>query len=127
MKIINPRHPDQDYNLPSKKWVVEEFVPFFFSYMENVQLRMYKAKFDCDDFASWFKLLARAAHSHSSGTAESLALFEIWYEAQGTGGVHGHHAINAFYAKRWYFIEPQNGRLYDLTEKEINSIFHVIC
>jgi hypothetical protein len=123
---VSPRQPDANYNVPKLSWVKEKLIPFYFSWIKGQQLSEYSEKFDCDDFSTWFRMLAKACHRHSTGTAESLSVFEIWYNAQGTGGVNGNHSIIAVYTGKWVFIEPQNGSIYQLTKDEINSIFHVI-
>ena len=126
-KWVAPRHPDADYNMPTLKWVKETFIPFYFAWLIEHKINTYDLKFDCDDFSTWFRMLTKVCHRHSTGTAETLSVFEIWYNAQGTGGVHGNHSIIAVYTGRWAFIEPQNGREYKLTQQEIDSIFHVIA
>lgn len=124
--VYKKTFPDGVYNMPTSKWLEEEYIPFYIGVLKELDLYEWTEKFDCDNFASLFRALAHISHRKSNGNGEGLAVAEIHYTAAGTNGVYGDHAINMAYTDEgWVFIEPQNGSMKKLTEAEQKSIFYV--
>lgn len=124
--VYKKTFPDEVYNMPTSKWLKEEYIPFYVGVLKELGLYEWTEKFDCDDFSCLFRTLAHISHRKSKGTSEGITVAEIHYTAAGTNGVYGDHAINMAYTDEgWVFIEPQNGSMKKLTESEQKSIFYV--
>ncbi len=111
---------DTVYDVPTKNWIQNVFVPALNVRINN---RNYILQgFDCDNFSSQAYVLASDL---SYGNKSQLAIGEIHYiKDSGIG-----HAINFIIVKgnRDYeilFLEPQNGQIIKLSEKEILSCSH---
>ncbi len=114
---------DSNYNMPTKNWIKLEFSPFFMGILRNLSLP-YSFKFDCDDYASLYRVLAQICHKKSAGNGEGIAVAEIMYKPHWANGMN--HAINGAYTDEgWVFIEPQGGQIIKLTQEEIDTIYYV--
>lgn len=85
------------------------------------------ARFDCNHFASYYVAKAQTgyylANFHSSTTAQTLALAEVWYRPG--GGTKGHAIVAAQTDRGLLFIEPQTGGTLTLSAVERASVFLV--
>jgi hypothetical protein len=110
---------DSAYHLVKKDWIFQSLYPFFRAEMERWGVVQWSKKFDCEDFARTFKVLAQACHLKSRGQEDGIAIGEIDY-TQESGE---YHCINvAFTDVGVVFMEPQSGKELKLTENEKNSI-----
>ena len=101
---------------------MEKFYPFFVGKLNELGVSVWDNKWDCEDFASFFKSMAQVCHKKSSGTAEGLAIGEIYYHQDGDG--EGNHAINVIFTENGpIFFEPQQGLPVKLSDTEIKSIY----
>ena len=102
---------------------MEKFYPFFVSKLNELGISVWDNKWDCEDFSSFFKSMAQVCHRASSGTAEGLAIGEIYYHKDGDD--EGNHAINVIFAENGpIFFEPQQGMPVKLSVKEMASIYY---
>lgn len=114
---------DKDYNVASLKWLMEKFYPFYVKKLEELGVSVWDSKWDCDDFSSFFRSLAQICHKKSSGTAEGIAIGEIYYHQDGDN--EGNHAINVIFGETSpIFFEPQQGLPKKLSAAEMNSIYY---
>lgn len=110
---------DDQYSIIKKDWLFSSFYPFFSAELERLGVVQWSKKFDCEDFARMFKILAQACHLNSRGSTEGIAIGEIDY-CKGDGE---YHCINAaFTEKGLVFLEPQTGKELFLSTKEYDSI-----
>lgn len=114
---------DDEYNLVKESWVFEKFYPWFEDELDRYHIKGWHKRFDCDDFASLFRILAQVCHLQSGGSAKGLGIGEIFFESE---KLQGPHAINAVLVENGpIFIEPQTGKKLELTQNEKNSIYRV--
>jgi hypothetical protein len=130
---------DKDYFCPTLDMVKNEMFPKYWKWLASLKLTKWVHKWDCDNFADAFKLFCCGYYQQEiESTAEGIAIGVINYKANSKAedGMKGAHAINIVYVdngknddgtNNFYpvFIEPQNGKLYNLTEEEFNSIWTV--
>lgn len=113
---------DENFNLPKGEWIFNKFYPWFQGELARYGVAEWNKKFDCDDFAAFFRILAQICHKKSKGSTDGLAIGEIHYESEKLGP----HAINAVLTEKGpIFIEPQTGEQLILTKYEENSIYRV--
>jgi hypothetical protein len=112
---------DQDYALPACNWLLNEFSPWFVGYCKGEGLE-YASTWDCDDFASMFRIKVVEAHFRNGRNPnEGVAVAEVWYTRdEGVG-----HAINLAVVDGGVpcFIEPQIGKKLELTDAEKRSVY----
>ncbi len=110
---------DFSYNLPKSSWVFNALYPFFRGEMKRWGVLEWSEKFDCEDFAQTFRVLAKACHHKSSGSAQGIAVGEIDYQRD--DGVN--HCINTLFTEKGLiFFEPLTGKSLILSDEEIASI-----
>jgi hypothetical protein len=113
---------DENFNLPKSEWIFDKFYPWFHEELTRYGVSEWNKKFDCDDFAAFFRILAQICHKKSKGSTDGLAVGEIHYDQENTGP----HAINVVLTEKGpIFIEPQTGEQLILTKNEQNSIYRV--
>jgi hypothetical protein len=113
---------DASYNVTSLSWIMEKFYPFYVKKLEELGVSVWDGKWDCEDFSSLFKNLAQVCHRKSKGTADGIAIGEVYYH-QDNDNV-GNHAINVIFTDgEPVFFEPQQGLPVKLSAKEMNSIY----
>lgn len=119
---------DSYYAFPTQEWIEEKFVGYFENYLKAYGLKFWtKESYDCDDFALGFMTEARKAHriSRNAPAKTSLAVGFMTYTADGTEGIHGRHAANIAIVGsdilECVTLEPQSGKITNLTPKEIAS------
>lgn len=109
---------DASYARPTLRWLTGAFWDTFREDRFG-KVGAYERKNDCDNWARAYAQLAQDCHSISTGSdAEALAVGEMFYTKR-TG--EGHAIICAFTDEGRKFIEPQNGRVIELTESELIS------
>lgn len=110
---------DANFNLPKSSWVFNSLYPFFRGEMKRWGVLEWSDKFDCEDFSQTFRVLAKACHYKSSGSAQGIAIGEIDYERSDGE----YHCINTLFTEKgliWF--EPQTGKSLILSDEEITSI-----
>ena len=113
---------DKEYNIPTLKWTMEKFYPFYVKKLEELGVSVWDNKWDCEDFSSFFKSLAQICHRKSKGSAEGIAIGEIYYHQDGDN--EGNHAINVIFLENGpIFFEPQQGLPVKLSAAEMNSVY----
>ena len=130
---------DTDYFCPTLDIVKNELFPKYWTWLQSLKLSKWVHRWDCDNFADAFKLFACGYYQQViESTANGIAVGVIFYKANSRAedGLRGGHAINIVYidngknddgTNNFYpiFIEPQNGKIYNLTQEEFNSIWTV--
>lgn len=119
--------PDRNYALPDKRWVLNDFYPWYKKELMRLGGQEWSEAWDCDDFARMFACLMQLSHRNAVGRgeakesfAEGIACAEIHYHmANGTA-----HAINAIITKEGgeikpVFIEPQTGMIEPVPDNSI--------
>ncbi len=113
---------DENYNIPTTEWVFNKFYPWFQGELKRYGVSEWTKKFDCDDFAAFFRILAQICHKKSKGTTDGLAIGEVHYEQSDAS----FHAVNVVLTEKGpIFIEPQTGQQLILTKDEEKSIYRV--
>ena len=127
---------DTDYFCPTLDLVQRELFPKYWTWLQSLKLTRWMHKWDCDNFADAFKLFSCGYYQQTiESIANGIAIGVIYYEANSRAetGLKGGHAINIIYidngknndrTNNFYpiFIEPQNGKIYKLTQEEFDSI-----
>jgi hypothetical protein len=130
---------DKDYFCPTLDMVRDELFPKYWQWLKSLKLTRWVHRWDCDNFADAFKLFSCGYYEQTiESTANGIAIGVINYMAiaKAENNLSGGHAINIVYIDdgknddgsdnfRPIFIEPQNGKIYNLTEQEFNSIWTV--
>jgi hypothetical protein len=84
------------------------------------------SRYDCNHFAALYIAIAQTDYAvaawHSSTTAQTLALAELWYVPGGIGNK-GHAIVQAETERGTLYIEPQNGQLLTLTAAELRTVY----
>jgi hypothetical protein len=132
--LPNPRNcvaGDVSYFCPTRESVQNNLYPNFKNWLVSLNLGKWYHKWDCDNFSDAFKVFCDGYYfNHIESDAESIAVGIIHYvaERRAESGVAGAHAGNLIYLDNlsngitMNYFEPQNGRLYDLSDGEFRSI-----
>lgn len=131
---------DADYFCPTKHMITQEIFPRYWNWLNSLNLTRWYHRWDCDNFADAFKLFACGYYQKNiDSDANGIAVGVINYVAvaKAEDNMQGAHAINMIYVQdniqdtdgsnnfSLFFLEPQNGRIYTLTQEEFNSIYMV--
>jgi len=130
---------DTNYFCPTIEMVTNELFPKYWTCLQSLKLTKWVHKWDCDNFADAFKLFCCGYYDQNiESDANGIAIGVINYRAnsKAENGLQGGHAINIVYIDdgknddgsdnfRPIFIEPQNGKIYNLSQEEFNSIWTV--
>jgi hypothetical protein len=130
---------DSDYFCPTLDMVKDEIFPKYWQWLASLKLTKWVHKWDCDNFADAFKLFACGYYDQvidSEANGISVGVINYMANSKAENGLQGGHAINIVYidngknddgSNNFYpiFIEPQNGKIYNLTAEEFNSIWTV--
>ena len=130
---------DRNYFCPTREMVQNEFAPKYWQWLSSLRLTKWVHRWDCDNFADAFKLFACGYYEQViESTANGIAIGIVHYmaDARAESGLQGGHAINIIYTEgmknddgsdsfELIFLEPQNGRIYQLKPQEFNSIWTV--
>lgn len=130
---------DKDYFCPTREMITEELFPKYWQWLTSLRLTKWVHKWDCDNFADAFKLFAcgyyeQVIESNANGIA--VGVINYMANSRAENGLAGGHAINIIYTDDGknddgtdniglVFLEPQNGRIYNLKQEEFNSIWTV--
>ena len=130
---------DSNYFCPTKELVINEIFPRYWKWMQSLKWSRWVHRWDCDNFADAFKLFSCGYYEQViDSSANGIAIGVINYMAnqRAEDGIKGGHAINTIYAQdqknddgtdnfNLLFLEPQNGKFYNLTQEEFDSIWTV--
>ena len=130
---------DTNYFCPTIDMVRNELFPKYWTWLQSLKLTKWVHKWDCDNFADSFKLFSCGYYEQNiESDANGIAVGVIHYKAnsKAENGLQGGHAINIVYIDdgknddgsdnfRPIFIEPQNGKIYNLSQEEFDSIWTV--
>jgi hypothetical protein len=125
--------PDATYSLYSLNYITGKGYNKFKNWLFKRGILGWRYTFDCDNYAEAFRVFLQIVHTKAQkGKADNyrkqaVAIGVIWYEKDGWGG----HAINLIVTKEEEnlvvkFVEPQNGKVMELTQTELESIFFVL-
>lgn len=130
---------DKDYYCPSLEVVKREIFPRYWRWMQSLKWSRWVHKWDCDNFADAFKLFScgyyeQVIESEANGIAVGVINYMANQKAE--DGLKGGHAINIIYIQdeknddgtdsfNTIFLEPQNGKIYQLSKEEFDSIWTV--
>ena len=132
--LPNPRNAvagDNSYFCPTRALVENDLYPNFKKWLAALNLGKWYHKWDCDNFSDAFKVFSNGYYFNTiESNAESIAIGIIHYiaEKRAESGLAGAHAGNLIYLDNGNnnvelsYFEPQNGRLYNLTDSEFRSI-----
>ena len=113
---------DANYARPTTAWLTGKFNDYFRNWLFQNDLLKWAENFDCDNFSSFYYSFAQACHTKSNRKEQGIAVGEMFYRQNGTGG----HAINvAITEKGVIYIEPQTGQQIKLTDVEKQSCWSV--
>lgn len=130
---------DPTYFCPTEDMVMKEIFPKYWKWLGSMRLTKWYHRWDCDNFADAFKLFACGYYFNIiESEARGIAIGTMWYNAnqRAEDGIKGGHAINIIYvddgknddgtdAFRPMFLEPQNSKIYQLSQEEFDSIWMV--
>lgn len=115
---------DDTYVLPTREFVNDKIIGRYAKFRRENQL-IYNEKFDCDDFARMFALMANVVNDTENAPAgiQGIAVGEVWYVRNELVGKTP-HAINIIITSEQdvVFFEPQTCSVVNLTEMEFRSI-----
>jgi len=136
--------PDANYTLYSLNYIKGEGYEKFKKWLFRRGIFGWRHTFDCDNYAEAFRVFLQIVHSKAqkgktdNSRKQAVAVGVIWYERAGRGG----HAINIVVSKieggfKPYsvdrteslvvkFVEPQDGKIIELSKSELDSIFFVL-
>ena len=115
---------DENYILPSEKWVKEQYLPKLSKFLFDYNLNTYRADAnDCDDFAQYGSTVAHILNAHNKNKIiAGIAVGDFVY----FDGLEI-HAINIIITSdenkkiNILFVEPQNQIIITLTQEEKNT------
>ena len=120
---------DGTYNCPTLSWLLGAFAQYYKDWLaeEAKQLTQWVEKFDCDDRAFLFKVLAQVCHAKTfQGIADGLAVGVVFYLVD--ADINKGHAINwAETDEGLVYIEPQTCQVVELSEDELCTRFFIYC
>ena len=122
---------DKDYLTPQKSWVSGDlYFKNFKKWLWSNNLDTWQEYWDCDNFAFALYTFSQICHARTMektkeiDRAQGLALGVIFYKMDGVGG----HAINFVHTEdKIYGFEPQSGKYLNLSKKEKESCWLVVC
>lgn len=130
---------DVDFFCPTYDMVKDELFPKYWKWLQALKLTKWVHKWDCDNFADSFKLFCCGYYEQViESEANGIAVGVVYYVANSKAEdeLSGAHAINIVYIQdeknddgsdnfKLLFVEPQNGKFYNLTPEEFNSIYTI--
>lgn len=123
---------DAEYVCPNTPWLRGKFWNTYRSWAMKNFVMKWQTFDDCDNKAALFQVLICIAHSHAMQkrdngmkmTAQGIAVGTMDYLIG--GDKKKGHCINIFISGgEVKFLEPQNGKVLKLTQKEKDSCWHV--
>jgi hypothetical protein len=107
---------DSSYAKPTTSWLTGKFYEYYSNWLDLNGLSQWRAKWDCDNFSSSYYTFAQACHVASNRPEEGLTVGELFYRRDIDGA--GHAIIVAITDEGVIFIEPQDGKEFQLSVKE---------
>ena len=122
---------DQTYFLPTLDMVTKEIFPKYWQWLASLKLTKWVHKWDCDNFAEAFHVFACGYYEQQiESNAEGIGIGIVHYKAilRAENNTTGGHAINTLILNnnnniQVAFLEPQNGRILNLTQQEKDSMW----
>jgi hypothetical protein len=122
---------DQTYFLPTLDMVNQEIFPKYWQWLASLKLTKWVHKWDCDNFAEAFHVFACGYYEQQiESNAEGIGIGIVHYKAmlRAENNTTGGHAINTLILNnnnniQVAFLEPQNGRILNLTQQEKDSMW----
>lgn len=116
---------DSSYAVPQIDWITGDFYnKLFLPWTETNNLNKWKETWDCDNFAYLFFVFSQICHAKSNRPEEGLAVGVMYYATDDGGG----HAINFAVSKgEVKTIEPQTGKIVNLSQKEKTLCSFITC
>ena len=113
---------DRDYRSPKLSWLLEDFATVLGAWCWKLDLAYSDSEWDCEDFADFYSLLARAAHRQTPGNKGYGLPVGC---AHGMLSISGAHAIVMAHTSDHgiVWIEPQTGGRIHPTRKQLESIW----
>lgn len=121
---------DTTYWIPAEE-DIKNIYSNYRNWLITMKLAKWYHKWDCDNFSEAFKVYANGYYFNNiNSNAESIAVGFVHYMAgaRAEGGGRGEHAANVFLTRNkdgnivLKGFEPQNGRIFDFTQSEFDSI-----
>lgn len=119
--ITSIRVADSRYAKPTRKWLLEDFPPYYRATLKNLAGggEYVEEQWDCDDYSDEFVCCARRAYKRTVRLRAGLAVGRMWFTASA-----GRHSICVALVERnrVIFVEPQAGvGQVELSGKELQS------
>lgn len=123
---------DANYAVIDSRWLTNTFWFEFKSWAMKNFVMEWQTFHDCDDKAALLSVLLRLSHAHAMykrkrkglSTAEGVTLGTMDYCID--GDIFQGHCINVFISGgKVQYLEPQNGKIIQLTQREKDSCWHV--
>jgi len=122
---------DKTYFLPTLDMVNKEIFPKYWQWLKSLKLTKWVHRWDCDNFAEAFHLFACGYYQQQiESNSEGIGIGIVHYKAilRAEDNTSGGHAINTLIVNdnnnlQVVFLEPQNGRILNLTQQEKDSIW----
>jgi Agglutinin C-terminal len=122
---------DQTYFLPTLDMVTKEIFPKYWQWLASLKLTKWVHKWDCDNFAEAFHVFACGYYDQQiESNSEGIGIGIVHYKAilRAENNTTGGHAINTLILNnnnniQVAFLEPQNGRILNLTQQEKDSMW----
>lgn len=122
---VDLKMSDVDYALPKASWLTGTFYDFYRAWRFDHNLNEWSTKNDCDNFASLFFAFAQICHAKGDRVEEGIAVGQMFYGLNGDRTKS--HSINvAVTDKGVIAIEPQTGKLVQLSKAEKDCVYFVI-
>jgi hypothetical protein len=124
---------DSSYACPKIDWVTNTFYrKMFYPWIRENELNKWEKTHDCDNFAYLFFTLAQICHTKSMRTLKEhnvpihpgLSVGVIYYKREVSGGGHAANVIVS--GSEVYFVEPQTGHKFELTNNEKGSAWNMV-
>ncbi|MHC1762892.1 MAG: hypothetical protein AB9869_01110 [Verrucomicrobiia bacterium] len=115
---------DSQSAVPTRRWLQGPLADAWLSVMRQLQVTYSPDIWDCDDYTRGAAFVAQLQHAWTPSRPANtgLAFGEFWYR-QAAGG---YHAVNSAFVYEkgnlgLVHLEPQTGKLIELTPAEIRS------
>jgi len=114
---------DDEYACPTRDWILTDCAEYVKSELLRHTIAGWKKSFDCDDYSIAYKHYSSVCHTITAPTIQGLAVGMVhnWTKERTA------HAFNFAIVEdeKVFFIEPQTGKIIDLSVDEKLAIYHV--
>jgi len=117
---------DSSHLAVKEDWITGDLYNYFERWLDAMRVDGWDTHFDCDDFATLFRMVAQGSLNSSKQShalkGQALAIGEMWYKND-----RGGHAICVTICEEGVvkFLEPQSGEMVCLDTSELQSCWHV--